>query len=142
MKHKIDNRREGMKKEFNQKYHSLSYLILALLMVLMSAWPVMAEETFSTVIDLGEINSEKFDAYEHHLKYWFISDEKLSDEMLKEEKKTLDEQSEATLDEKYQEFYMTEAPGEDKKITLQDLKDGTYYFRDMIEDEKSQRVDS
>lgn len=131
-----------MKKEFNQKNYSLAYLTLALVMVLVSAWPVFAQETFSAVIDLEEIKSEKFDAQEHYFKYWFISDEKLNQEVLKEEKKSLDEQSELEMDEKYQEFYTTEVPGEDKKVTVQDLKDGTYYFRDMVESEGSQKVDS
>ncbi len=131
-----------MKKINILKHQSLAYVLLAILMVFVSVVPTIAEGTISAVIDLSEIKNEKFVAEQHKFKYWFVSEEKISEEAQKLEKKTLDDMTEAALDEKYPEFYMTDKPGEDKKVALVDLKEGTYYFRDMVEDEASPKLDS
>lgn len=105
----------------------LFILMASFLLIISSTSLVQGASTIDIVLKPGDAKREVVD---RQLKIWKISDKKIEDD-LTEKLKTFEDLSEEALDGKYKDFFITEKSDKNGKIVIKDLKEGTYYVREV-----------
>lgn len=118
----------------------LYYLILAILTI--SIVPVFAIGKNSININLKEIKDINFNPEGRKLKLWYVSDKKFADDELSEKIQNFNKLSVDELDKNFTDNFVTEKIDKSKELKLNDLKNGTYYVREVLRDGDKKHISS
>lgn len=109
----------------------LLILMASFLLIISSASFVQASNKIDIYLKPGDSKREVVD---RQLKIWKISDEKIKED-LTEKLKEFEDKSEEALDEEYKVNFTTEKSDSNGKIVVKDLEEGTYYVREVGDEE-------
>ena len=105
----------------------LFILMASFLLIISSASFVQASNQIEIHLKKGPTERELKD---RQLKLWKISDEKIKEDLTKKLKE-LGEIEDSDLDKKYEVNFTTDKSDENGKIVVKNLKEGTYYVREV-----------
>lgn len=127
---------------FIQKFNFKNLLLYSVIFAILtlSIVPVFAIASYSITIDLGKIESSGFDIRGRRLKLWRVSDKKMDSDEASDNIFNFDKLSLEELDNLFSDNFVTD-PSDDKgQIFLKNLKEGTYYVREVLRDGDKKHV--
>lgn len=127
---------------FIQKFNFKNLLLYSVIFAILtlSIVPVFAIASYSITIDLGKIESSGFDIRGRRLKLWRVSDKKMDSDEASDNIFNFDKLSLKELDNLFSDNFVTD-PSDDKgQIFLKNLKEGTYYVREVLRDGDKEHV--
>lgn len=127
---------------FIQKFNIKNLLLYSVIFAILtlSIVPVFAIASYSITIDLGKIESPGFDVRGRKLKLWRVSDVKMDSDEASKNIYNFDKLSVSELDNLYSDNFITDSSDDKGQILLKNLKDGTYYVREVVRDGDKKHV--